>query len=164
MPMSKKEMRKRYRLKHKDEIKKKNKEYRLKNKDEIKKKRKESYEKTRKYIPSMVQLIKLHYGCRNPTCEWGGDFLACCLEFHHLGDKNFMISEKCCGRTKDINNLLNIINEINKCIVLCINCHRQETAGIINVSALDACRVSIPPDICFNKIIANPLDFIIFEN
>lgn len=42
------------------------------------------------------------------------------LEFHHLDDKNFIVSS---GSRNKINE--KIINEINKCDLLCCNCHKK---------------------------------------
>lgn len=49
-----------------------------------------------------------------------------CLDFHHLKDKQFVISEMprlgyC---------FTNILKEIEKCMVLCANCHRKETLSL----------------------------------
>lgn len=43
-----------------------------------------------------------------------------CLDFHHLKDKEFNISNEI--RNLSIENLK---KEINKCVVLCSNCHRK---------------------------------------
>lgn len=49
------------------------------------------------------------------------------LDFHHLGDKDFNISYM-------VNRHLSkkkILQEIEKCIVLCSNCHRKVHAGLL---------------------------------
>lgn len=51
----------------------------------------------------------------------------CCLDFHHLRDKEENIARLLKGGS-----LKKIISEISKCIVLCSNCHRKVHAGIIN--------------------------------
>ena len=43
-----------------------------------------------------------------------------CLDFHHLHDKSFNIGNKCRDRSVD-----SIKNEVDKCVVLCANCHRK---------------------------------------
>ena len=43
------------------------------------------------------------------------------LEFHHFGDKKFIISS---GSRNQIDE--KVINEINKCNLLCCNCHKKE--------------------------------------
>ena len=45
------------------------------------------------------------------------------LEFDHLRDKRFEISEALHGRTWQ-----SILDEIEKCEVVCANCHRRRTA------------------------------------
>lgn len=49
------------------------------------------------------------------------------LDFHHLGNKKFILS-RVMKRIKNISELTEeIISELNKCIVLCKNCHSEET-------------------------------------
>jgi hypothetical protein len=43
-----------------------------------------------------------------------------CLDFHHLHDKSFNIGNQC--RDKGV---ASIKNEVDKCVVLCANCHRK---------------------------------------
>ena len=45
-----------------------------------------------------------------------------CLDFHHIGKKSFSIS----SAINDGYSLRRIYKEIEKCIVLCANCHRKE--------------------------------------
>lgn len=52
-----------------------------------------------------------------------------CLDFHHLSDKEFNVAEAVTrGYSKT-----RILTEIDKCIILCANCHRklhcEESAG-----------------------------------
>ena len=51
------------------------------------------------------------------------------LEFHHLDPtlKDFTIS----GGTRSFNSLK---SEVDKCILVCSNCHREIHAGLINIS------------------------------
>lgn len=53
-----------------------------------------------------------------------------CLDFHHLesNEKEFLLSQD--GRACSINRLR---EELQKCAVLCANCHRKVHAGLINV-------------------------------
>jgi hypothetical protein len=44
-----------------------------------------------------------------------------CLEFHHVGDKKFNISEFYHRMDRS-----SVLEEARKCIVLCANCHRKE--------------------------------------
>lgn len=43
-----------------------------------------------------------------------------CLDFHHLGDKEYNISEMAQQKS-----LKDIQVEISKCVILCSNCHRK---------------------------------------
>ena len=53
----------------------------------------------------------------------------CCIDFHHLDpkDKEFNISKAC----QDFTDLDLIKKEIDKCILLCANCHRKVHNKII---------------------------------
>lgn len=53
-----------------------------------------------------------------------------CLDFHHKeqSKKSFSISEAL--RTHSIDNL---VCEIEKCVVLCANCHRKLHAGLLSI-------------------------------
>lgn len=51
-----------------------------------------------------------------------------CLEFHHLNDdKEFTVAA---GRNKSWST---VVLEIEKCMVLCSNCHRKHHAGVIDL-------------------------------
>ena len=56
------------------------------------------------------------------VCAKCGENNPICLEFHHVGKKDFDISV---GIRNDKNKEA-ILKEIEKCIVLCANCHRKE--------------------------------------
>ena len=73
--------------------------------------RRKSYESNNK---KYIQDIK---SCGCIVC---GEKDIACLDFHHLKDKEFNISNEI--RNLSIENLK---KEINKCIVLCSNCHRK---------------------------------------
>lgn len=53
------------------------------------------------------------------------------LEFHHINpkEKDFTIAVSC----KSFNNLL---NELDKCILVCSNCHKELHAGLIDINSL----------------------------
>ncbi len=59
------------------------------------------------------------------------------LEFHHIikGKKDFGISEK--GYTRS---WAAIKSELDKCILLCADCHREWHAGLINESFFALCK------------------------
>jgi hypothetical protein len=69
---------------------------------------------------------KAHLRCAN--C---GETTAACLDFHHLDNRNKDITLSLSvkwgwGRDR-------IKREIDKCVVLCSNCHRKLHAGLIKV-------------------------------
>jgi hypothetical protein len=82
--------------------------------------------------------IKLHYGCQNPECKWVGEFPSCCLEFHHVdrSKKTFEISS---GTSHP---MLEILKEVNKCTVVCANCHSQVHGIGLDASKFPKCKVS----------------------
>ena len=69
-----------------------------------------------KYIRKYVQDIKKHSKCA--IC---GENRWYVLDFHHLYDKSFTIANKISKGCS----LETIKSEIEKCIVLCANCHRE---------------------------------------
>ena len=69
-----------------------------------------------KYIREYVQDIKKHSKCA--ICDENRWYV---LDFHHIGDKDFNISQK----VQEGCSLETIKKEIEKCIVLCANCHRE---------------------------------------
>jgi hypothetical protein len=70
---------------------------------------------------SLVDAIALHYGCKNPGCKWAGSFEACQLDFHHLKPDEKLKEVGLLVMSK----LSKLANEINKCVVLCRNCHSE---------------------------------------
>lgn len=63
-------------------------------------------------------------------CRICGEVDVCCLDFHHIKDKSFEI-----GHSMDVT-LENLLKEVNKCVVLCANCHRKVHAGKIKLDDL----------------------------
>jgi hypothetical protein len=54
---------------------------------------------------------------------------SCCLDFHHLTDKKYNVAEMpALGLSLEL-----IQEEIDKCVVLCSNCHKKLHAGKINI-------------------------------
>ena len=94
-----------------------NKEHYIKNKkkhkkEQSRKSRKRAVQRNRKY----VEIYKIDSPCH---C---GETEPCCLSFHHdKGDKTSNISDMV-NRGYSINR---IQKEIDKCIILCLNCHAR---------------------------------------
>ncbi len=53
-------------------------------------------------------------------CTKCGEMDLCCLEFHHIIQKEWSIADM---RKSSLNDLQ---SELSKCVVLCLNCHRKE--------------------------------------
>lgn len=70
-----------------------------------------------------------------PCADCGNTFPAVCMDFDHLGDKEFTIAAKI-GRIA----LDKIKAEVLKCEVVCACCHRIRTAS--RLSLMDKARVS----------------------
>lgn len=76
-----------------------------------------------------VKVMALEYkGSRCECC--GYDKCTAALEFHHIDDltKEFGISEK--GETRSWKR---IQEELDKCVLLCANCHREVHANLLEV-------------------------------
>ena len=56
-------------------------------------------------------------------CKYSGDNFSS-LEFHHVRDKKFVINRALLGAIKV--SVQELFDEIQKCVVLCSNCHRME--------------------------------------
>lgn len=65
---------------------------------------------------------------KNKSCSVCGEARVAALDFHHLGGKLFNVSD---GVSRGYS-LKRIEEEINKCEVLCSNCHRVETSKEFN--------------------------------
>ena len=78
--------------------------------------RKSKYHKVNKQI-----LVKYKTECC--IC---GETSKCCLEFHHLYNKQYNISQS----VKYLSTKL-FINELYKCICICANCHRKLHANLL---------------------------------
>lgn len=57
-----------------------------------------------------------------PCCDCGGVFPTECLDFDHLRDKKFCVGNGGCGRPWE-----STLAEIEKCEIVCANCHRTRT-------------------------------------
>lgn len=61
----------------------------------------------------------------NQACSRCGENDDRCLDFHHLRDKDTTVSQIVGDKNYTLQDLK---NEIDKCIILCSNCHRKEHA------------------------------------
>ena len=109
MPIKDEEARRRYNSKYQKKWYLKNKQ---KKKEQAKKHRKRAIRRNRKFVEN----YKLAHPC---DC---GEKQPCCLSFHHRnGDKEGNISDMV-NRGYSIKR---ITEEINKCDLLCLNCHAR---------------------------------------
>ena len=67
----------------------------------------------------------------NLGCKYCPERESVCLEFHHLRDKNFTIGQWIGSTSPE-----RLWKEIEKCIVVCANCHKKLHAGIIDFMPL----------------------------
>lgn len=63
---------------------------------------------------------------KKTKCIICGETAKCCLEFHHLKDKQYNISQAIKYLPTNL-----FIKELKKCICLCSNCHKKLHAGIL---------------------------------
>ena len=126
-----------YYLKNKASILEKNREWARKNPD----KKRALHRKYSRYqeFHHFLAGVKLFYGCSNPDCKWDGSFESCMLEFHHINpaEKLFSVGQFNRSRTK-----AELTAEINKCCVLCSNCHKLDWIGQLNCSTWTRCNLT----------------------
>ena len=113
---------KKYYIENKEKILKYVKQWRMteRGKELRRKQRRKEVEKDKRQRRKMTKRIrnyKLSKGCS--VC--GYNKCAEALEFHHNGDKNFGIARSIYTHRK----FEAIKKEIDKCIILCSNCHRE---------------------------------------
>ena len=106
-----KEYSKQYWLKNREKRLEQKRQWYIDNREECKTKIYTTRIRLREYINN----YKLSRGCS--IC--GYNKCAAVLEFHHNGDKDFLPNSSS-GRSIE-----NLKKEIEKCIVLCANCHRE---------------------------------------
>ena len=121
--MEHKEEIKEYQLEHKEEIKKRSKEYNIKHKEESKKYSKE-------YNSKKKQEAVQYKGGKCQLC--GYDKYSGALEFHHIDptQKDFAI-----GKNHSAS-FASLKPELDKCVLLCANCHREVHANLQNIEAI----------------------------
>lgn len=83
----------------------------------ITKNKSEIYKKHRAYKKFLIQYMRQ---LKSNGCIVCGEKDQACLDFHHLHNKSFTIGNQC--KDKGISS---IKNEVDKCVVLCANCHRK---------------------------------------
>lgn len=91
----------------------------------------------------MISEIQLHYGCKNPNCQWTGEFQSCDLDYHHLDGSTKTNQVSWMGTCS----IETILAEINKCVVLCAICHRRHHSGLLLLEESMLCKVSKPGDV-----------------
>ena len=87
-----------------------------------KERHKENVHRRKKEVREIAQEFIYQYLSTHP-CESCGESDRRVLEFHHLNEKEYAISEMVNGGYSTPK----ILEEINKCSVLCSNCHRRLT-------------------------------------
>lgn len=103
-----------------------------KSKEFHREKSKEHYQKYKQNYNERNQLQKqktrnIISEAKESGCIKCGEKEKACLDFHHLGDKDYTVSQML-----GLNEKL-IRDEILKCVVICANCHRKIHAGIIGL-------------------------------
>lgn len=84
-----------------------------------------------------IEDVALKYGCQNKDCKWKGTINCSYLDFHHL-DPNLKLTEL--SKMKSWS-WKKIITEINKCVVLCKNCHALVHMEKISIDESMLCEV-----------------------
>ena len=74
----------------------------------------EYYQKKREENRAWLDSLK-----ERPCDDCGGEFHPRVMEFHHLRDKKFLVSNVTMRARKKV------LAEIEKCVLLCVNCHRM---------------------------------------
>jgi hypothetical protein len=98
-----------------------------------KKKARDAQRRKQKLYADRVRRVKERYGCQN--C---GENDEACLDLHHRDDKDERLGRMARHRSPAI-----VVAEINKCTVLCANCHRKVHAGRLKVDRRKRCRVKL---------------------
>jgi hypothetical protein len=97
----------------------------------------------RKSKYDFIHQIKAKYGCCNPSCQWKGILQPCQLDFHHIDptSKLFNVGIAAVGKNKKL-----IITEVNKCTLLCANCHREVTWNKLDTTYFKQCNETLSED------------------
>lgn len=80
--------------------------------------------------------IKTMYGCAVCDEKYVG-----CIDFHHLPNytKKYIVSTM----VHSSYSIEKMIEEINKCVCVCSNCHRKIHDGIVKVDVMHKCNVEL---------------------
>lgn len=97
----------------------------LSNKDNYRKRAKKNNALYRERNRQFVSYYKHKSGCY--FCK---ENTPVCLDFHHLDPSEKEINVSIMSR--GANSINSIVKEIDKCVVICSNCHRKLHAGLIN--------------------------------
>jgi len=89
------------------------------------KNREEEKQRTKQRTQMLKKWFKQYK--RNFECEKCGETHPACLDFHHTGEKKSGVAELVSRKNTSKKR---IKEEIEKCIVLCANCHRKEHSSI----------------------------------
>jgi hypothetical protein len=99
----------------------------LSNKDDYRKRARKNNTLYRKRNRQFVSQYKAEKGCH--FCK---ENTPVCLDFHHLDQNEKEINISVMSR--GANSIDSIIKEIDKCLVICSNCHRKLHAGLIQLT------------------------------
>ena len=83
------------------------------------------YTARRRLKRKAVDDIKLGIGCQGVDCQWVGPFAPEMLQFNHIDPDTKLLSVS--QLVSNDRNMDIILEEIDKCEVLCANCHATET-------------------------------------
>ena len=99
--------------------------------EELTLKRHKNNVKVKKRRKKLKELAVEYKGgkCQNPSC--GYDRCMEAMDFHHINpeEKDFGISSKGFTRSWD-----KVKQELDKCVMLCANCHREVHAGVLDIN------------------------------
>jgi len=75
----------------------------------------------------------------NLTCCMCPESEPCCLDFHHTIKEE---KEGCVARFVLSKSASKVVNEINKCVCVCSNCHRKIHAGLLSVDCSQRVKIT----------------------
>jgi len=68
------------------------------------------------------------------------------LDFHHVKDKNFLLTKRNIGRL----NWQSIMQELRKCALLCCRCHREHHTGCLEIDFVEKIYIQKWKEIDYN--------------